>query len=95
LEFLSGDAESIFVDAKTFLSNTPVTVDWKRAPDDYFLSFSHAHSPGVVQVGIAYCIDLAKYRSDLRKRGVKVAASGNRLEKSAHQPRSTGGGNRK
>ena len=65
---------ALFVDALTYPLDATVKVDWTGAPPDWFVAFAQSANmeTSVFKVGIAYCIDLARYRSDLRKHGVKV-----------------------
>ena len=57
------------------LPSLPITVPGD--PKDRFASISHTvDSQGILRVGVAYCIDLVKYRADLRTHGVKVTELG-------------------
>jgi hypothetical protein len=69
-----GESKALFVDTKQFPFDAQVKVDWTGAPVDSFFSFSQTSNAvtSLFRVGIAYCIDLAKYRAALKRRGVNV-----------------------
>ena len=72
-----GDTESTFVDAKNVLHGSgavPIHID-NRGRDEVFFSFSQRAKttiPNIGQVGIAYCIDIKKYRIALKAHGFNV-----------------------
>jgi hypothetical protein len=75
LPILIGDKKALFVYRKTFAINETVKVDWSAAfGKHHFTSFSQVANPelNVVNVGVAYCIDLEKYRQALIDHGTRV-----------------------
>jgi hypothetical protein len=70
-----GTVKALFVDSETFPIGENVVVDWSGAPPDHFVSFAKTTSAtsGLLKVGVAYCIDTGKYRTAVKKRGLKVA----------------------
>jgi len=64
------DTKALFVDSESFPIDAGVMVDWTGAPEDFFVSFARTanSAAGILRVGVAYCIDLRKYRAALRKR---------------------------
>ncbi len=69
-----GDARGLFLDPQTFPAESEVAIDWSGAPPEHFLATSRTTSgaDGLVRIGATYCIDIAKYRSSLKRHGVKV-----------------------
>jgi hypothetical protein len=70
------ETKALFVDSESFPIDAKVIVDWTGAPEDFFVSFAHTSNSdaGILRLGVAYCIDLRKYRVALRKRGVRGVA---------------------
>jgi hypothetical protein len=69
-----GDKKALFVDPQSFPLDVPVKIDWTGAPPESFVTFSQTMQADIqlFKVGLAYCIDIAKYRTSLKKHGVKV-----------------------
>jgi hypothetical protein len=68
-----GGKQALFVDAISFPFDTEVTVDW-IGTKDFFVSFSNITDPvnNVWKLGIAYCIDMGRYRPALKRHGVRI-----------------------
>lgn len=73
-----GDTRGLFIESQTYPGGSQVKIDWTSAPPEHFLSAAHTTSTvdGMFRFGIAYCIDLPKYRLALKRRGVKVIDPG-------------------
>jgi hypothetical protein len=69
-----GDKKSLFTEADTFPLGTEVKLSWYDAPPDNFHSTSVVRDQAkhIFSVGTTYCIDLSKYRSALKARGLHV-----------------------
>jgi hypothetical protein len=69
-----GDKDTLFVAAETFPYDTEVIISWHQAPPDHFYSVSVAKDADKKSfvLGTTYCVDLSKYRSALRARGIRV-----------------------
>jgi hypothetical protein len=70
-----GDIKAKFVDPQQFPPNAQVRIDWTGAPHEVFVSFSQKHDveANLFRIGLAYCIDLARYRASLKRHGIKVS----------------------
>jgi hypothetical protein len=69
-----GDKKAIFVDPQQFPFDANVKVDWTGAPRECFVNFSRTTNADtrLFKVGLAYCIDIPKYRASLKKHGIRV-----------------------
>jgi hypothetical protein len=69
-----GDKKALFVDPQQFPFNASVKVDWTGAPREHFVNFSQTTNADtrLFKVGVAYCIDIPKYRASLKKHGIRV-----------------------
>jgi hypothetical protein len=69
-----GDKKALFVDAQQFPPDAQVKIDWTGASTEHFVSFSQTRdvATNLYMIGLAYCIDIAKYRTSLKRHGVKV-----------------------
>jgi hypothetical protein len=69
-----GETKSLFLESKMYPAGIQVTADWTSAPRDHFVSFSHTTDAlGQFRIGIAYCIDLQKYRVALKSHGIATS----------------------
>jgi hypothetical protein len=68
-----GDKKAKFVDPQQFPPHTQVKIDWTGAPREVFVSFSQTQDAEAFRIGLAYCIDVARYRASLKRHGIKVA----------------------
>jgi hypothetical protein len=71
---VGGDAKALFVEPKKFPFDAEVRVDWTDSPADVFVNFSKTmnDTTKLFMVGLAYCIDLKKYRACLEAHDVKL-----------------------
>jgi hypothetical protein len=71
-----GETKALFVDARRFPYDAQVKVDWTGAPVEHFVSFSKLEdaATSLFKVGIAFCINIPKYRVALKAHGVAVVA---------------------
>jgi hypothetical protein len=69
-----GDKKALFVDPQQFPFDANVKVDWTGAPRESFVNFSQTANSEtkLFRVGLAYCIDIPKYRTSLKKHGIRV-----------------------
>jgi hypothetical protein len=69
-----GDKKALFVDPQQFPFDANVKVEWTGAPPEFFVTFSQTTNSDtrLFRVGLAYCIDVPKYRTSLKKHGVKI-----------------------
>jgi hypothetical protein len=67
--------EALFVAEEVFPYEKEVVVNWDHAPTDHFYSVSVVRDSAkkAFVLGATYCIDLSRYRSALRARGLRVA----------------------
>jgi hypothetical protein len=72
-----GDKKALFVDPQQFPFDASVKIDWTGAPREYFVSFSQTTNADtrLFKVGLAYCIDIPKYRASLKRHGIRVRES--------------------
>jgi hypothetical protein len=71
-----GQTTALFLDSELYPAGTPIQAKFVGDPKDRFMSVSHtANASGEMRVGVAYCIDLIKYRATLRRHGIKVLES--------------------
>jgi hypothetical protein len=70
-----GERTARFIESELYPIATTSRIDAKFQgdPKDRFMSISNAiNSKGEMRIGVAYCVDLPKYRRALRVHGVKV-----------------------
>ena len=69
-----GDKKALFVDPQQFPFDASVRIDWTGAPREHFVNFSQTTNTDtrLFKVGLAYCIDIPKYRASLKRHGIKV-----------------------
>jgi hypothetical protein len=69
-----GDKKALFVDPQQFPFDASVRIDWTGAPPEHFVNFSRTVNADtrLFEVGLAYCIDIPKYRASLKKHGIRV-----------------------
>jgi hypothetical protein len=69
-----GTKKALFVDPQDFPFDAQVKIDWTGAAADWFVTFSQTVEADtrLFKVGLAYCIDLSKYRAALKMHGVRV-----------------------
>ena len=69
-----GDKKAIIVDPQQFPYDASVRIDWTGAPREHFVNFSQTTNVDtrLFKVGLAYCIDIPKYRASLKRHGIRV-----------------------
>ncbi len=72
--------KAFFVDPQNFPFDTQVKIEWTGALEDTFVAFSQTvrGDTRLFKIGLAYCIDLRRYRAALKAHGVRVHQPGAR-----------------
>ncbi len=67
-----GNTTGLFIESERHVGGPNITIATTAPPDHYLSASSTTDATGTIRVGIAYCIDMPRYKAALEARGVKV-----------------------